>query len=390
MLKKLCLKDIISLKEKIVVGLNSGTSVDGVDAAVVKITGSGFNSKVEFIKGKTFEFDKRLKSKIIRYAEPVYTDGEEWLKLDIILAQLFSQAALRIIKLANLRVKDIALIGSHGQTIRHKPATRYGTITCQLADPARIAVECCVTTVGDFRVADVAAGGLGAPLTPIVNAIIFGKKDEKIGVLNIGGIANITILSPRGGGFKIFGCDTGPGNMLIDYLAKKMFGIEYDESGRLASCGVVDDFIISKILSSRFFTVSGSRSTGREIFGRDFGGKFLAMCRKRGLSKYDIMATASMLTVSASRLCCCINNLRFDRLVLSGGGAKNLFFRKAVEDLFPNVKVVNSFDYGFPSDYLEAISFAVLANEAICSNRYNLKTVTGASKAVVLGKICQP
>jgi anhydro-N-acetylmuramic acid kinase len=244
--------------------------------------------------------------------------------------------------------------------------------------------------VGDFRVADIAAGGQGAPLTPIVNAIIFGEKGKKIGVLNIGGIANVTVLTPFRSGHKIFGCDTGPGNMLIDYLSKRMFGIEYDESGRLATCGIADNFIINKILSSRFFTVRGPKSTGREAFGQDFGKEFFAIGRKKGLSKYDIMATASMLTVSAFRLCCGVNNLHFDKLVLTGGGAKNLFFINAIDNVFPHLNLVNSFDYGFPSDYLEAVSFAVLANEAICSNRYNLKTVTGANKAVVLGKICQP
>lgn len=390
MLKKLCLKNIIALKEKIVVGLNSGTSVDGIDAAIVRINSNGFGCKVEFIKGKTFKFDKKLKTKIKRCAEPVYTDGESWLKLDIILAQLFSQAALSIIKSAGLRVADVALIGSHGQTIRHKQTSKNGTVTCQLADPARIAVECGITTVGDFRVADIAAGGQGAPLTPIVNAIIFRKKGVRIGVLNIGGIANITIITPYSGGYKIFGCDTGPGNMLVDYLAKKLFVVEYDKSGHLASFGVVDGFIIRKILSQKFFTLRGPKSTGREEFGQDFGEKFLAVCRKRGLSKYDIMNTASMLTVEAFKRCCIVNNFRFDRLILAGGGAKNLFFVKAIEDIFPHTEILNSFSYGFPSDYLEAISFAILANEAICSNRYNLKTVTGASETVVLGKICQP
>lgn len=390
MLRKLCLKNIIDLKEKIVVGLNSGTSADGIDAAVVKIIGNGLGSKVEFIMGKTFKFDKRLKTKIKRCAEPAFTDGESWLKLDIILAKLFSQATLSIIRSAGLRVKDIALIGSHGQTIRHKPASRFGTFTCQLADPARIAVGCGIVTVGDFRVADIAAGGQGAPLTPIVNAIVFREKSLRVGVLNIGGIANITIITPYRNGYKVFGCDTGPGNMLVDYLAEKLFRVGYDKGGRLASYGIADDFIIRKVLSGKFFGFKGPKSAGREKFGRKFGEKFLALCRKKGLSKNDIMNTASMLTIEAFKRCCVVNKFRFDRLILAGGGAKNLFFVKAIEDIFPNVEILNSFDCGFPSDYLEAVSFGVLANEAICSNRYNLKTVTEANKAVVLGKICQP
>ncbi|MCD6162553.1 MAG: anhydro-N-acetylmuramic acid kinase [candidate division Zixibacteria bacterium] len=387
--KKVCLKDKIKLKQKTIIGLNSGTSADGVDTAIIRISGSGFKSRVKFISGRLYKFDKRLRSKIKKYAEPDYRDAEEWLKLDIELAEFFSKAALKAIKSAGLKTDDIDLIGSHGQTIRHMPDTKWGTITCQLAEPARIAVRTGIITVGDFRVADTAAGGQGAPLTPIVNAILFGQKHKNIGMLNIGGIANITHIAPDKHDYKIFGCDTGPGNMLVDYLTKKLYEKDYDLNGRLALKGKVDYSIIKNMLNRKFFSIKGPKSTGRETFGKAFAKDFLSVCRKKRLNKYDIIAAASQFTIEAVKYCLQINKLNFDEIIISGGGAKNNYFQDALSQAFKQIKITASIDYGFDMDYLEAISFAVLANEALCSNRYRLKNITGAQKAVVLGKICQ-
>jgi anhydro-N-acetylmuramic acid kinase len=389
MLKKNCLKDIINKNKKYILGLNSGTSADGVDAAIVQIIGNGFNSRVKFVAGKTYDFSRAFSKKLKMFAEPNFDSGRKWLELDIELAELFAVAARKIIKYAGLRYTDIDLIGSHGQTIRHLPRTRYGAITHQIGDPARIAVKTGITTVGDFRVADTAAGGQGAPLTPIVNAILFGRKKTNVGVLNIGGIANISILKSRGGAFEIFGCDTGPGNMLVDYISQSLFKKPYDKGGKLALAGRVDDSIIKAILALKFFNRAGPKSAGREDFGEDFSRKFLLNCRKCKLNKHDIMATAAMLTIEAVKKCLELNKLKIDELILTGGGAKNRFFKAMIEKSLPSVKITLASDYGYPEDYLEAISFAILANEAICSNRYSLKNITGAKKAVVPGKICQ-
>jgi anhydro-N-acetylmuramic acid kinase len=390
MSKNLCLKDIIGRKEKFIIGLNSGTSANGIDACLAKISGSGYSSKVEFVAGATYPISREFQTLILKCAEPSFNDASAWLALDIILAEHFAKAAGRIIKKAGLNPEQISLIGSHGQTIRHMPQTKYGTITYQLADPARIAVRTGIITVGDFRVADTAAGGQGAPLTPIVNAILFGKKDRSIGVLNIGGIANITSIKSNRKGHEIFGCDTGPGNMIIDWLTKKLFQAPFDKGGKLASQGKACRAIIDNIIKQKYFAIKGVKSTGREQYGDEFCASFLKSCKKRNLSKYDIMATATQLTAIALSKCCTINGLKFDELLLTGGGAKNLFLKRAIKDELPNsqIDLVNA--RGYHSDYLEAISFAILANEAICSNRYDLTTITGSAKAVVLGKICQP
>ena len=371
------------------IGLNSGTSADGIDAAIIRMTGSGLQSRIEFVRGRTYRFSSGMQKRILRCAAAEFNDAEAWLELDIELAEKFAFAAIKIARLAGLKISEIDLIGSHGQTVRHLPRHGSRTITHQLADPARIAVKTGVTTVGDFRIADAAAGGEGAPLTPVANAILFGGKSKIMGILNIGGIANISRLSPFRDNFKIFGCDAGPGNMLLDHLSLKLFKKDIDRGGGLAGKGVAHERIISHFLEDPFYAKKGPKSTGREKFGGRFGDKFIDTGRKYGLGKYDILATATKFVAKTIVRCCEVNRLKFDELIVAGGGSFNNHLVGLLKGALPPTKFSNSGDYGYPASYLEAISFAVLANEAICSNRYYLKTVTGSSKAVVLGKICQ-
>jgi anhydro-N-acetylmuramic acid kinase len=383
------LKRLIKLKSRTIIGLNSGTSADGVDSAIIRISGNGLNSNVKYIAGASYKYPQSLKSKIIQYADLGFTDGIKWLELDLVLSEWFAKACVRITKKAGLNLEDIDIIGSHGQTIRHLPRNRRGSLTLQIADPARIAVKTGITTVGDFRIADIASGGQGAPLTPIVNSILFRRRRREIGILNIGGIANISVISSGKKQSGLFGCDTGPGNMLIDYLARKLFKIDFDKNGAIALRGKVDQSVVGSTLSSRFYNLKGPKSAGREDFGRQFAEAFLAKCRRRRLAKNDILATASRLTVAAVEKCVAINKLHFSELILTGGGARNKFFENGFKKVLPRVDIRHATDYNYPDDYLEAISFAVLANEAICSNSYELRNVTGSRKAVVLGKICQ-
>lgn len=389
MRKKSTLKDLVNRQTKIIVGLNSGTSADGIDAAVIRIFGEGYVSKVKFLAGATYRFTGGLRDKILRYAEPDFRDGVKWLELDAELAGLFAGACRRIVKKAGFSLDDIDLIGSHGQTIRHLPQGHSGAITYQISDPARIAAATGITTVGDFRIADTSAGGQGAPLTPIVNAILFGDSEKPVIVLNIGGIANITAIEYKRGKCSLFGCDTGPGNMLVDYLAKKLYGILYDRFGRIALSGRVNSTIVTGMLRQRFFNESGPKSTGRERFGKKFADNFIIKCRKSGLKKADMIATASLFTVAAIEKCISLNKLKVSKIILTGGGAKNRFFKEYLKTLGKNVKIELASEYGYPEDHLEAISFAVLANEAICSRKHDLKNVTGSKKPVVPGKICQ-
>lgn len=389
MSKTASLHDLINRWQKLVIGLNSGTSADGIDAAIIRVTGSGLRSKIDFIGGKTFKFSSAMKRKILHGSAAEFNNARAWLELDIELAEKFAAAAMKIARLAGLKLSEIALIGSHGQTVRHLPRPGSRTITLQLADPARIAVKTGVTTVGDFRIADAAAGGEGAPLTPVANAILFGRKSKMMGILNIGGIANISRLAPFRDNFKIFGCDTGPGNMLLDHLSLKLFKKDIDRGGGLADRGVAHEGIISHFLKDPFYAKKGPKSTGREKFGGRFGDKFIETGRKYGLGKYDILATATKFVAKTVIRCCEVNRLKFDELIVAGGGSLNRHLVGLLKGALPVTRISSPDDYGYPASYLEAISFAILANEAICSNRYYLRTVTGSPKAVVLGKICQ-
>jgi len=383
------LRDLIDRRRKLIIGLNSGTSADGIDAAVIQVVGSGLQSKIKFIAGKTYKFNSATKENILRCSAAGFNDADAWLKLDIELADKFAVAARKVIRLAGLKVSDIKLIGSHGQTVRHLPLSGKYSVTHQLADPARIAVKTGITTVGDFRISDVAAGGQGAPLTPMANAILFGKGPRAVGVLNIGGIANISWILLNRNKAEIFGCDTGPGNMLLDYLARKLFKREFDASGRLAAKGNCHDGLIKRFLRDPFFKIKGPKSTGREKFGSQFGEKFIQAGQACGLKYHDILATATKFIAETIIGCFQINRLNFDELILAGGGSHNHHLVGLLKSALPATRFSVSGDYGYPVDYLEAISFALMANEAICSNRYYLKSVTGSPRVVVLGKICQ-
>ncbi len=378
---------LTSKKRRYIIGLNSGTSADGIDAALVRIDGSGYGCRVKLIFGKKFRFKRGLSELIKRCAQPEFDSAIEWQKLSLILADEFTRAARAMIKAAASFGVEVDLIGSHGQTIRHLPAPGTSTITVQLGDPQRLAVAVGIPTVGDFRIADIAAGGQGAPLTPIVNALLFGKIPGNLAVLNIGGIANITVIERTGSRLKIHGCDCGPGNMVIDYFARRLFGKPYDRDGRLAGRGTPDRQIIRQVLGRRFFGLKGPRSAGREMFGDKFCDRFESACRRAGLGDYDILATATSLSAQAVIESIALNRWKFDTLILTGGGARN---RRLTGEIGSRMRCKLKFadDFGYPAEFLEAVSFAVLANEAVAGNRYDLSMVTGAKKAVVLGKIC--
>jgi len=387
-MSKSLLSGKIAKKKKLVLGLNSGTSADGLDIALVEIRGEGPGSKVKFLNGRTFKYPKALHNKIVSYAEPEFRDGVKWMELDAKLAEFSSKAVTDFISEIGCKNRRIDFIGSHGQTIRHLAYNNRQPLTLQIGDPSRIAVGTGITTIGDFRVADTAAGGQGAPLTPIVNSILFGEKGGKTAVINIGGIANLTFLIYKDGQLKMFAGDCGPGNMVVDCLMKKLFGKSYDLNGRIASRGSADMAIINRLLKQVYFTTRGSKSAGREQFGTAYSERILNLCQIRNLSNDDIITTASRLTIECIIQFCRINRIVFERLLLCGGGVHNNYFLMNLKQFFPKKEIRLTDDFGYPADYLEAISFAILANETLCGNKYNLKNVTGAGQEVVLGKIC--
>lgn len=385
-------------KSRYVIGLMSGTSVDGVDVVLTKIHGSGTKTKMRQIGFITYSFPTQIKEMILRNAETNGGNVTEVCKLNFLIARVYVAAIKSLCKKIKFPLSKIDLIGSHGQTIHHLPKKEklfgYDTSsTLQIGDPSVIAKLTGILTIGDFRVGDVALGGEGAPLVPYFDYIIFYSNKKNRALLNIGGISNITVLDKKGKVEDVIAFDTGPGNMMIDYLAKKFFDKDYDKDGRIASHGKFNSALFEFLkLNDTFIEKRPPKSTGREYYGKTFlsniTNKFIM------LPNEDIIRTVTMFTVYAvyrNYQKFIMKKTKVDELIISGGGASNPVLVSDLKNYFgTSVEVKNIESLGISSDAKEAICFAVLANETISGNETNIPRVTGASKKTVLGKICLP
>ena len=381
-------------KNKLVIGLMSGTSVDGIDAVLVRVSGSGSRTTFKQLAFRTYAYTSRVRQLILRNSVAASSSVEEIARLNFLLGELFADAAAHVVKSAGYGLSDVDLIGSHGQTIHHLPhpwkfVGKSIRATLQIADPSVIAKHTGVTTVGDFRVADVALDGQGAPLVPYFDFLVFRSRTKSRGLLNIGGIANITILPKNCTVGDVRAFDTGPGNMVVDALMKKFYHKPCDEDGKLAMQGKTSQSLLRKLAEHPFVRRRPPKSTGRE----EFGGKFVAHMLVLGssLTKLDLLATATELTA----YCVHENYRRFiekktklDELIISGGGAHNKAITRGLQKYFSPVPVRRIEDYGISSDAKEALCFALLANETLAGNPGNVPAVTGARKPTILGKIC--
>ena len=313
-------------------------------------------------------------------------------ELNFLVGEAFAKAALAVIKEARLSTSDIDLIGSHGQTIYHNPPSSKKGIpaTTQIGELDVIAERTGITTIGDFRTRDVAAGGEGAPLVPYVDYLLFHKSGKVSIVQNVGGIANATVVTERIEDVIAF--DTGPGNMLMDNIVSLTTNGEkrFDQDGRLASQGSVNKVLLEKLLSHPFFAKSPPKSTGAELFGKEKASELYALVKEKRISLNDLIATLLELTLESIA----ISYERFifpkwnvSEVILSGGGARNPLFVKKLKKKIDHVKFSTSDDYGIPVEAKEAVAFAVLANELISGNCANLPSATGAERRVPLGKI---
>ncbi len=382
--------------EKLVVGLMSGTSADGIDAALVRIRGNGLDTEMDLLAFATYPYPALLHEKILAASRPGAGSVDEICRLNAAVGECFAQAALQIIAAANLHAGQVDLIGSHGQTIHHLP--NAGAIagvptrgTLQIGEPGLIAKRTGIATVADFRPADMALGGQGAPLVPLLDYLWFRSAQKTRGVLNLGGIANLTVLKKGASRDEIIAYDTGPANMVIDALAQKLYRRDYDEEGRIAAAGKISPELLRRLLAHPYFARAFPKSTGREEFGEAFAAELLAQAL--GLSAEDTMATATALTAEsiwqeAQRLQTGCGML--DELIASGGGARNRTLMNFLRQKFSATKILTTDEFGLPGDAKEAMLMALLANETISGNAGNVPAVTGASAATVLGKICLP
>lgn len=372
----------------------SGTSVDSIDAVLLKVNGSGTATKFSQQAFVSCPYPKGFREFVLGNSLPGRGSVDTLSTLNILIAHFFAGAVKAVAKKAKIPLSRIDLIGSHGQTVQHLPHPRRIfekniRSTLQIGDPSTIAKLTRIVTVGDFRVSDMAVGGQGAPLVSYFDFIAFRSREHHRVLLNIGGIANITFLRKNCTIGDVVAFDTGPGNMVVDGLMKRLYKEELDEGGMLAFSGKILPDVISRLLTHSYFLRKPPKSTGREMFGEMFVNEVLRLTR--GARRQDIIATASEftpLTVYQQYNRFFGNRFHPDEVIVSGGGSRNMFMMGALKRYFYPAHVLTSDDAGVSSDAKEAICFAILANETILCRSSNIPRVTGASEPTILGKIC--
>jgi anhydro-N-acetylmuramic acid kinase len=416
----------------IVAGVMSGTSADGIDVALVQIEEakaaiskrmrasppdrkeSAAQTRIKFLGHADFPYPADVRRRILLSMNSPSASVADLGRLNFLLGELYAEAVIATQK--RLRTKA-ELIGCHGQTLYHQgvPATFLGrklAVTWQTGEGAVVAARTRLPVVSDFRPADMAAGGKGAPLVPYLDYLLY--RDPKIGriALNLGGIANLTAIPAAASLNQVVAFDTGPGNMVIDALAEQLFGQPCDRDGKIAASGRMLEDALDRFLNEAFFREKPPKTAGREQFGREFAREFLHACRPlgatkartkasgatsvtRAIEKRDVIATATTLTVRSIGMAIerfVLPKGDFSELIVSGGGAKNptlmAWLVKEVRGL--GLRLRSSDELGIPSSAKEAVAFAVMAYETWNRRPSNVPSATGAKLAVVLGKICYP
>jgi len=382
----------------LVMGLMSGTSADGIDVALARVNGAPPRLRSELLAHATLPLHPALRKELLRIAEGGSCRAGEISQLNFRVGEEFAAAAIAACKRFRVRIANVDLIGSHGQTIFHQgnPVTFLGSKTAstlQIGEPSVIAARTGIPTVGDFRVADMAAGGQGAPLVPYVDALLF--RDERIGrvALNLGGIGNVTVLARRAGLGRVLAFDTGPGNMVIDALVTHFTKgrTRFDLHARMARKGRCIPSLLQELLKDPYLKIKPPKSTGREYYGGEFVKKLLGMASEHRVRPADLVRTATLFTAlsvvdALNRFV--LPTVNIGEVIVSGGGARNPLIMAQLAAALDPIEVIPLSRLGIPEDAKEAYAFALLAYETWNRRTGNLPSATGAKKAVVLGKIC--
>ncbi|MDD3594495.1 MAG: anhydro-N-acetylmuramic acid kinase [Candidatus Gastranaerophilales bacterium] len=377
-------------KEMLVIGLMSGTSVDGIDAGLVRIRP---DFTFEFIDGIVYEYSPLMIERIFELFEK-HVSIKHLCQTNFLIGEYFAQAVLALCEKTGISTSDIDLIGSHGQTVYHYPFDKkfehYSLkSTLQIGESSVIAQKTGILTVSDFRTKDIAAGGDGAPLVPYFDEIFFKKDGLNSAIQNIGGISNVTMV---GENIDTMAFDTGPGNMIIDYCAKKFFGVPYDKDGKIAKSGKVDEDWLALLMQNGYFKLSPPKTTGRELFGLQFIERFLNS--NPPSDARDVMATVTAFTaktIANAYKDFILPNNKIDRVILGGGGAYNSTIIKMLASEFDNkIPIMTHEDFGISNKFKEVIAFAFLAYAAYFDMANNVKSATGAKSDVIMGKFTKP
>jgi anhydro-N-acetylmuramic acid kinase len=361
------------------IGLISGTSVDGVDCALVEFDGT----TPKLVHSHFSPTDSSLRARTLRLCSGAGFDLAKLGELDVELGRVFASGVKALLASAGIEASTINAIGSHGQTVWHQPSGDY-PFTLQIADPNVIAQETGITTVADFRRRDIAAGGQGAPLAPLLHRNFFASRDEDRVVLNIGGFSNITVLRQDGSSTAF---DTGPGNVLMDYWIGKNRDQKFDANGDWAGSGAVDQTLLATLLEEPYFALPHPKSTGRELFNGPWLEAKLQLLNDE-IDTTDVQATLLKFTVETiandiKKLCNPKN------IFVCGGGVHNGALMEKLQQELPNSQVCSSSVAGIDPDWVEAIAFAWMAKQTIEGNKIDSSAFTGADLPIILGGIYQ-
>jgi anhydro-N-acetylmuramic acid kinase len=382
----------------LVLGLMSGTSADGIDVALARISGAPPRVKARLLNHTAVKFPTQVRAEILRVAEQRAITAGELSQLNFRLGQLFADAAKSTCKRFRVAISSVDLIGSHGQTIFHqgREVPYLGgrvASTLQIGEGAVIAAQTGVTTVADFRPADMAVGGQGAPLVPYADYLLY--SDWKLGraSLNLGGIANVTVIPAGAAREKVFAFDTGPANMLIDALVAHFTRgrKNFDDGARMALAGRAIPALLDALMRDPYLKIAPPKSTGREYYGGDYVKRVLALGRRYRAKPDDLIRSVTIFT--ALSVVDALNRFvtrktKIDQLIVSGGGARNPLIMAQLAAALPGVEVLSSSRLGVPEEAKEAFAFALLAYETFHARAGNVFSATGASGPAILGKIC--
>lgn len=359
------------------IGLMSGTSLDGIDAALVEFN-DGQHPRV--LNTHFVAYPTALRAEILALQHPTENELETTALMGNTLAKLYADAVNQLLYSAKFSPSAIVAIGCHGQTIRHRPELGF---TMQIGNPALLAELTKITVVADFRSRDIAAGGQGAPLVPAFHKALFAHDKINRAVINIGGIANITYLARTG---EIFGFDSGPGNMLLDAWIKQHLNLDYDADGAWAGTGNVIDTLLSAMLEDPYFSLTPPKSTGRDLFNNKWLNNRLT---NKSYQPNDVARTLVALTAHTIRDALMKHCGAVDEVYLCGGGAKNSLLKRHLQALLGDIELTITDDLGISVDWAEAVAFAWLAKQCLNQQTTNLPEVTGAKGARILGAIYQ-
>lgn len=385
-----------------VVGMMSGTSVDGVDAALVEISGTDSEPKVKLLAFENKPYPPQVREKIFSLFTPTNATVDKVGYMNFLLGEIYAKSALSVIEKAGMKPEEIDVIGSHGQTIWHAPIPESPdgipvAYTVQIGEGSVIAERTGILTVSDFRVADMAAGGQGAPLVPFSEYLLYRREKETILLQNIGGIGNMTVMPAGAKPRDVFAFDTGPGNMIIDAVISAVTGGEktYDTGGETAVKGKVCNALLDILKEEPYYRQPLPKTTGREHFGVQYTEKILSWWKENPIPVEDLLATVTDLTaysIADAYERYVLPKYQASEIIVGGGGSYNATLLRFMKERFAphGVAVRTQEDLGLSSDAKEAVAFALMADCCMRGKANTLPSVTGAEHPAVMGKISQP